>query len=89
MSKRDAPIALKTIVACLMIREPVEAVMASAVARARASNAHLDELHSPDALLAYPGIAMHLPHEAFRAFTESQKAEAVGAESFFSASMWL
>ena len=68
--------ALKTILACLMSREQADAVLACAVPLAREHGAHLVGLHTLEALLIYPGIAIHVPDEAFSVFNANQKADA-------------
>ena len=75
--------ALKTILACLMNRETADAVLRCAVPLARAHDAHLIGLHTLEALLVYPGIAMHVPDGAFAGFNENQKVEAAAIETIF------
>ncbi len=75
--------ALKTLLVCLMNRESADAVLNCAVPLARAHGAHLIGLHTFEALLVYPGIAMHVPGIAFASFDESQKEEAAIIEAIF------
>lgn len=75
--------AVKTLLACLMSRETADAVLACAVPLARAHGAHLVGLHTIEALLVYPGIAIHLPDTVFKPFNASQKAEADAIEAIF------
>lgn len=75
--------AMKTLLACLMNRENSDAVLAAAVPLARAHQAHLIGLHTIEALLVYPGIAIHVPDVTFRNFNESQAQEAKAIEAIF------
>ena len=75
--------AMKTLLACLMNRENADAVLACAVPLARAHGAHLVGLHTVEALLVYPGIAIHVPDATFGAFNESQKKESNAIEAIF------
>ena len=77
--------ALKTLLACLMNRENAEAVLRCAVPLARAHQAHLIGLHTIEALLVYPGIAMHVPDATFASFNDSQKEEAEAIKAIFEA----
>lgn len=75
--------AMKTLLACLMNRENADAVLAAAVPLARAHQAHLIGLHTIEALLVYPGIAIHVPDMTFRNFNESQAQEAKAIKAIF------
>ena len=66
----------KTILVCLTTAEHADTLMKHAVPLARKHDAHLVGLHTIEAVLVYPGIAMHIPGPAFGAFNESQKEEA-------------
>jgi nucleotide-binding universal stress UspA family protein len=57
--------------------------MKAAVPLARKYGAHLIGLHTIEALVVYPGIAMHVPDTAFAAFNQSQKEEAAAIETVF------
>lgn len=57
--------------------------MKHAVPLARKHDAHLVGLHTIEAVLVYPGIAMHIPGPAFAAFNESQKEEAAKIKAVF------
>ncbi|MEO1138193.1 MAG: universal stress protein [Pseudomonadota bacterium] len=74
---------LKTILVCLTTPENAETLMSQAVPLAREHDAHLIGLHTIEALLVYPGIAMHIPGPAFASFNESQKQEAAAIEAVF------
>jgi nucleotide-binding universal stress UspA family protein len=73
----------KTILVCLTTREHAETLMAFAVPLARTHDAHLVGLHTVEALVFYPGIAMHIPEPAFEAFNASQGAESEAIEEVF------
>jgi len=73
----------KTILVCLTTPEHAETLMKQAVPLARKHDAHLVGLHTVEALLVYPGIAMHVPGPAFAVFNESQKEEAQKISAVF------
>lgn len=74
----------KTILVCLTTLEHTETLLKVAVPLARKHGAHLIGLHTLEALLVYPGIAMHIPEPAFSAFHDSQKEEADAIKTVFS-----
>lgn len=74
---------LKTILVCLTTPEHADTLMKAAVPLARKHNAHLVGLHTIEALLVYPGIAMHIPEPAFASFNESQKEQATAIKAVF------
>lgn len=74
---------MKTLLVCLTTVEHSHNLMKQAVLLARRHNAHLIGLHTVEALLVYPGIAIHLPDGAFFAFNESQKEEAAKIKDIF------
>lgn len=74
---------IKTLLVCLTTPEHAETLMKIAVPLARKHNAHLVGLHTIEALLVYPGIAMHIPEPAFAAFNESQGDEADKIKAVF------
>ena len=74
---------LKTILVCLTTPDHAETLMKVAVPLARRHNAHLIGLHTVEALVVYPGIAMHIPDPAFAAFNESQKEESAKIKGTF------
>jgi nucleotide-binding universal stress UspA family protein len=57
--------------------------MEAAVPLARKHNAHLIGLHTIEALLIYPTIAMHIPQPVFASFKESQRTEASKIKTIF------
>ena len=73
----------KTILVCLTTREHAATLMKVAVPRARRTGAHLVGLHTLEALEVYPGIAVHVPDSAFKAFNDSQKEAADAIEDTF------
>ncbi|WP_298863908.1 universal stress protein [uncultured Sulfitobacter sp.] len=73
----------KTILVCLTTPENTETLMKAAVPLARKHSAHLIGLHTIEAILVYPGIAMHIPDLAFAAFNHSQKEASEAIKSVF------
>ena len=73
----------KTILVCLTTREHAATLMKVAVPLARRTGAHLVGLHTLEALEVYPGIAVHVPDSAFKAFNDSQKEAADAIEETF------
>jgi nucleotide-binding universal stress UspA family protein len=67
---------LGTILVCLTTQHHAETLMKLAVPLARKHNAHLIGLHTLEALVVYPGIAMHIPVPIFESFNKSQAEEA-------------
>lgn len=74
---------LKTILVCLTTSEHAETLMKVAVPLARKHGAHLIGLHTVEALVVYPGIAMHIPEPAFEAFNSSQDETSYAIEAIF------
>jgi nucleotide-binding universal stress UspA family protein len=74
----------KTILVCLTTPDHAETLLKVAVPLARKHGAHLIGLHTVEALLVYPGIAMHIPETAFAAFNNSQKEEGQAIKAVFS-----
>lgn len=74
---------LKTLLVCLTSPEHAETLMKVAVPLARKHGAHLIGLHTVEALVVYPGIAMHIPEKSFAAFNESQKKESEATKAVF------
>ncbi len=73
----------KTILVCLTTPEHAATLLRVAVPLARKHGAHLIGLHTVEALVVYPGIAMHIPEPAFAAFNESQKQESEAIKAVF------
>jgi len=67
---------LRTLLVCLTTPEHAEMLMKLAVPLARRTNAHLVGLLTIQALVVYPGIAMHIPDTAYAEFNKSQNDEA-------------
>lgn len=74
---------LKTLLVCLTTAEHADDLMKQAVPLARRNNAHLIGLHTLEAIIVYPGIAMHIPDAAFAAFSESQQEETAKIKAIF------
>lgn len=79
--KRKMP--LKTILVCLETEDHAATLMKAAIGIARRTGAHLIGLHATEALLVYPGIAMHVPGSVFAEFNASQKEEAARIKAVF------
>ena len=75
---------LKTLLVCLTTPEHASTLLKVAVPLARKHGAHLVGLHTIEALVVYPDIALHVPETAFAAFNESQKEEADAIRDVFS-----
>lgn len=73
----------KTILVCLTTPDHAATLLKVAVPLARKHGAHLIGLHTVEALVVYPGIAMHIPEPAFSSFNESQKEEAQAIKTVF------
>ena len=73
----------KTILVCLTTLEHADTLMKAAVPLARRHGAHLIGLHTIEALLVYPGIAVHVPDTAFSTFNENQKKESNAIKAIF------
>lgn len=74
---------VKTLLVCLTTPEHAETLMKLAVPLARKNSAHLVGFHTIEALLVYPGIALHIPDTVYAAFNESQKEEAERIKAVF------
>ncbi len=74
----------KTILVCLTTPDHAATLLKVAVPLARKHGAHLIGLHTVEALVVYPGIAMHIPEPAFAAFNESQRQESDAIKGVFS-----
>ncbi|SFR09463.1 universal stress protein [Poseidonocella sedimentorum] len=74
---------LKTILTCLTTEQHTPAILGAAIPLARRHGAHLIGLHTLEALEIYPGIAMHVTDEMFKAFNAEQKHAAEGIKAAF------
>lgn len=74
---------LKTILVCLTTQQHADTLMKAATGIARRTGAHVIGLHTIEALVVYPGIAMHVPAPFYEQFNESQKEEAAGLKKIF------
>ncbi len=75
--------ALKTILVCLTTAEHADTILNFAIPLARKHNAHLIGLHIIEALLVYPGIAMHMPGPGIAHFNKSQRKNAEEIRKIF------
>ncbi|UWR21840.1 universal stress protein [Sulfitobacter sp. S190] len=73
----------KTILVCLTTPDHAATLLRLAVPLARKHGAHLIGLHTIEALVVYPGIAMHIPESAFASFNKSQREEAEAIKDVF------
>jgi nucleotide-binding universal stress UspA family protein len=74
---------LKTLLVCLTTSDHAETLLKAAVPLARKHGAHLIGLHTIEALLVYPSIAMHIPEPAFASFNASQREESEAIKAIF------
>lgn len=74
----------KTLLVCLTTPDHADDLMKQAVPLARRYDAHLIGLHTMEAMLVYPGIAMHVSDGMFAAFQENQKKQAAEIKDIFS-----
>lgn len=74
---------IKTLLVCLATPAHAKTLMRLAVPLARKHNARLIGLHTVEALMVYPGIAMHIPEPAFATFNENQKKAAEAIKAVF------
>lgn len=65
----------KTILACLTSRRAAAELIPPARAVAERFDAHLVGIHAIDAIVPYPGIALHVDHPRFAALLETFQAE--------------
>jgi nucleotide-binding universal stress UspA family protein len=76
---------VRNILVCLTTEEAARPLMAAACLIAARSGAHVTGIHTMEALMVYPGIAMHVPGTAFQEFNASQEAQAKAIEAIFDA----
>lgn len=74
---------LRTILVCLTTEASAATLMPTACLLARRTGAHLIGLHTLEALVVYPGLAMHVPEPAFAGFNAAQTATAEAIEAAF------
>lgn len=72
---------VKTILACLLNRESSAVLSEAAAALASRFGAHLTGLHTLEAIIVYPGVAMYVPGPTFETFNAAaqEEGEAIGA----------
>lgn len=74
---------MKTILACLTSEEHADDILSAAIPLARRHMAHLIGLHTLEALVVYPGVAMHFPEIAYESLAQSQKRTSDAIENIF------
>ncbi len=74
---------LKTILVCLTSENHAAALTKAAAGLARKHNAHVIGLHAIEALVVYPGVAMHIPGSVYDHFNESQRAQSEAIKEIF------
>lgn len=74
---------IKTILACLTSQDSAPSVLMAAGALARRHDAHLIGLHTVEALLVYPSIAMHIPDTVYEAYGASQTEQSAALNAIF------
>lgn len=74
---------IKTILACLTHAPGADSLLRAASTLARRHNAHLIGLHTVEALMVYPGIAVHLPDTVYEPYGASQMAESAALREIF------
>lgn len=74
---------MKTILACLTTKGHADDILAAAVPLARRNMSHLIGLHTTEALVVYPGVAMHVPDTAYSNFDASQRETSEAIEAIF------
>ncbi|MBJ3763700.1 universal stress protein [Maribius pontilimi] len=74
---------IKTVLACLTDEQGADSLMKAAAALARRHTAHLIGLHTLEALMVYPAIAMHVPQDVYRTYGESQLKKADALKAIF------
>ncbi len=74
----------KTILACLTTEEASSHIMPIACSISERFQAHLVGIHTLEAIVPYPGIALHTDHPLFKEFNDQAKAEDARIENVFS-----
>lgn len=74
---------IKTILTCLTEKATADSLMRAASTLARRHNAHLIGLHTLEALMVYPGIAMHIPDTVYESYGVSQKEQSAALKAIF------
>lgn len=73
----------KTILVCLTTETNAERLMKAACAVARKFDAHLIGLHTRQAMLVHPGVAVHLTPQSIEAFNDAQNRQAEQIQTIF------
>ena len=74
---------IRTILVSLTTPDAARQVMGPAVELARRENVHLVGLHTREAIVVYPGIAMHVSTADFTAFEQSQREQSEQIRQIF------
>ncbi len=74
---------LRTILSCLSTEGQAHTVLGPAAALARRTDAHLIGLHTLEAMVIYPGIAVHVPETVQTNFTAAQRERAQVVRTLF------
>lgn len=74
---------IKTILTCLTDQQTADAVLRASALLARRHSAHVIGLHTVEALIVHPGIAMHVPVTVFAAYGQSQKEQSAALKAVF------
>lgn len=74
---------MKTILACLTNEEHTDDILSAAIPLARKHLAHLIGLHTIEALVVYPGVAMHVPDMVYANYDDSQATTSKAIEKVF------
>ena len=74
---------LKTILVCLNSESHTANLTKAAAALARKHDAHVIGLHAIEALVVYPGVAMHIPGSVYEHFNDSQRAQSEAIKKIF------
>ncbi len=74
---------IKTIIACLTDNTSADKVMRAASILARRHDAHLIGLHTVEALMVYPGIAMHISDAVYETYGASQTEQSDALKAIF------
>lgn len=73
----------KTVFVCLTTEEAAEQILPTASSIARGYAAHLVRLHTLQAIIPYPGIALHIDDPFFKEFNDRMSARDARIEAIF------
>lgn len=74
---------VKTILACLLNQATAPVLSEAAATIAKRFDAHLTGLHTLEAIVIYPGVAMYVPGPTFEQFNMAQKADGEAIHAIF------